>query len=54
MKTEAASPPIDLSTLDVSRGELYAQDSWRPLFEKLRSEEPVHFCAESFFDPIGR
>ena len=42
---------IDLATLDVSRGELYAEDSWRPLFEKLRREEPVHYCPDSFFGP---
>ena len=41
----------DLATMDVSRGELYEQNSWRPYFEKLRAEEPVHYCPESIFGP---
>ncbi len=41
----------DLATLDVSRGELYEQHSWKPLFAKLRSEAPVHYCPDSFFGP---
>lgn len=45
-------PPIsDLATIDVSRGELYEQGTWRPLFAKLRAEAPVHYCPESFFGP---
>ncbi len=41
----------DLATLDVSRGELYEQHSWKPLFAQLRAEEPVHYCPDSFFGP---
>ncbi len=41
----------DLATLDVSRGELYEQHSWKPLFAKLRAEAPVHYCPDSFFGP---
>lgn len=48
MATKFAS---DLATMDVSRGELYEQNSWRPYFEKLRAEEPVHYCPESIFGP---
>jgi len=51
MDIQSAIPAIDLATLDVSRGELYAEDSWRPLFEKLRKDEPVHYCGDSFFGP---
>jgi len=47
----ADSPTIDLATLDVSRSELYAEDSWRPLFARLRKDAPVHYCANSFFGP---
>jgi cytochrome P450 len=43
--------PQDLATLDVSRGELYEQHSWKPLFAQLRAEAPVHYCPESFFGP---
>lgn len=41
----------DLKMLDVSRGDLYADDSWRPLFAQLRAEEPVHYCPDSVFGP---
>lgn len=41
----------DLATLDVSRGELYEHDSWRPLFARLCAEAPVHFCPKSVFGP---
>lgn len=51
MATQTAEPAADLATLDVSRGELYAADSWRPLFKQLRHEAPVHYCPESFFGP---
>lgn len=51
MATQIADPVQDLSTIDVSRGELYAEDSWRPLFERLRRDAPVHHCPESFFGP---
>lgn len=48
MATLAQTPPLDR---DVSRAELWAQDQWRPLFARLRSEEPVSHCPESFFGP---
>jgi cytochrome P450 len=41
----------DLATLDVSRGELYEQNSWKPLFERLRADAPVHWCPGSVFGP---
>ncbi|OAO00756.1 cytochrome [Sphingomonadales bacterium EhC05] len=41
----------ELAGMDVSRGELYEQNSWKPLFEKLRAEEPVHYCSDSIFGP---
>lgn len=41
----------DMATLDVSRGELYADDSWRPLFAQLRAENPIHYCPDSVFGP---
>jgi cytochrome P450 len=40
-----------LDELDVSDSRLYQQDSWRPYFERLRREDPVHFTAESPFGP---
>ena len=41
--------PID--GVDVSDPSLYETDSWRPIFARLRSEAPVHFCADSPFGP---
>ena len=40
-----------LDALDVSDSRLYQQDAWRPYFERLRSEDPVHFTPESPFGP---
>jgi cytochrome P450 len=51
MVTQTADAAIDLAALDVSRGELYATDSWRPLFAQLRRDDPVHFCKDSPFGP---
>ena len=41
----------DLATLDVSRAEIYVADAWRPLFDRLLHEAPVHYCADSHFGP---
>ena len=41
----------DLADLDVSRPSLYAKDQWRPCFERLRNEDPVHFHEDSRFGP---
>ena len=51
MATQLADPAIDLETLDVSRGELWQQSSWRPIFAKLRAEAPIHYCKDSIFGP---
>jgi cytochrome P450 len=38
-----------LEALDVSDSRLYQQDAWRPYFERLRRDDPVHFTADSPF-----
>jgi len=38
-----------LEALDVSDSRLYQQDAWRPYFERLRREDPVHYTADSPF-----
>lgn len=43
------STPIE--ALDVSDSRLYQQDAWRPYFERLRREDPVHYTADSPFGP---
>jgi len=40
-----------LEALDVSDSRLYQQDAWRPYFERLRREDPVHFTPASPFGP---
>jgi len=45
MATPAPDP------LDVSRGELYRDDSWQAPFARLRAEAPVHRVAESDYGP---
>ncbi|MEQ8858995.1 MAG: cytochrome P450 [Pseudomonadales bacterium] len=40
-----------LEQLDVSDSRLYQQDAWRPYFQRLREEDPVHFTAASPFGP---
>jgi cytochrome P450 len=37
----------DLSTLDMSRAERFRDDNFWPFFERLRKEEPVHYCPDS-------
>ncbi len=40
-----------LEQLDVSDSRLYQWDAWRPYFERLRKEDPVHFTPDSPFGP---
>jgi cytochrome P450 len=40
-----------LSAIDVSNPAIYQQDTWQPLFARLRREAPVHYCAESLYGP---
>ena len=40
-----------LTSIDVSDPRLYQQDCWRPLFSKLRRDDPVHYCEASQFGP---
>src|SRR5207245_8217027 len=40
-----------LASIDVSDPRLYQDDTWRPLFEQLRRDDPVHFCEASPFGP---
>jgi cytochrome P450 len=42
---------VPLSAIDVSDATLYASDSWRPVFARLRAESPVHYQANSPFGP---
>jgi cytochrome P450 len=46
---DACGTPLNL--VDVSDPAIYEQDSWQPLFARLRREAPVHYCAESRYGP---
>src|SRR3954467_13533957 len=35
---------IPIDQIDVSNPHLYQDDTWRPYFERLRHEDPVHWC----------
>ena len=48
-RTDQMDRPID--AVDVSDPSLFETDSWRPIFARLRSEAPVHYCADSTFGP---
>lgn len=41
-----------LAELDVSRPELYENDTWQPLFDRLRQEAPVHYLNDSLNGPF--
>ena len=41
-----------LADIDVSDARIYQQDAWRPYFERLRKEDPVHYQAASPFGPF--
>src|SRR2546423_10590676 len=42
---------LPLAEFDVSQPELFKTDSFWPYFERLRKEEPVHYCKDSMFGP---
>ncbi len=40
---------VPLADIDVSRPELFQTDTLWPYFERLRTEDPIHYCADSQF-----
>jgi len=42
---------IPLPLMNVAEPELFRTDSFWPYFERLRKEDPVHYCEESEFGP---
>ncbi|MBT3331523.1 MAG: cytochrome P450, partial [Rhodospirillaceae bacterium] len=45
--SEAEIGALDLDKIDVSDPAIYQTDAFRPYFERLRREDPVHYCADS-------
>jgi cytochrome P450 len=48
-REHAASLP--LAEFDVANPELFKTDTFWPYFDRLRREEPVHYCKDSVFGP---
>ena len=48
-ETETKNANISLAQIDVSDPAIFGNDTWRPLFERLRTESPIHYCADSPF-----
>jgi cytochrome P450 len=48
-RAEAHSTPLD--KIDVSIQDRFVTDTFWPFFERLRREDPVHYCADSEFGP---
>jgi len=42
---------IPLDQIDVSHPDLWRTDSHWPYFERLRREDPVHYCRDSLYGP---
>jgi cytochrome P450 len=42
---------IPLEAFDVANPELFKNDTFWPYFDRLRQEEPVHYCKDSMFGP---
>jgi cytochrome P450 len=51
MTVQRETLQLALDRIDVSDPKLYADDTWRPLFARLRREDPVHYCRDSPFGP---
>ncbi len=46
-----AAYALPLDKINVAQGILFKTDTMWPYFERLRREDPVHYCAESEFGP---
>jgi cytochrome P450 len=46
-REDAYATPI--ARIDVSNPHLYQDDTWRPYFERLRREDPVHWCENGMY-----
>ena len=51
MSEATTTSASDLSAIDVSDESLFLNRGILPLFERLRAEDPVHYCADSKFGP---
>ncbi len=49
---QAAVDAVPLEEIDVSRPELFQNDTWRPWFARLRRDAPVHYLSDSDNGPF--
>ncbi len=49
-QVNATATPLE--NIDVSRPELFENDTWQPWFERLRNEAPVHYLKDSVNGPF--
>ncbi|MGV0035882.1 MAG: cytochrome P450 [Candidatus Azotimanducaceae bacterium WSBS_2022_MAG_OTU7] len=49
---QAAADATPLAEIDVSRPELFQNDTWQPWFARLRQEAPVHYLEDSVNGPF--
>ena len=42
---------MKLEDFDPSHPELFRTDTFWPYFDRLRKEDPVHYCKDSMFGP---
>ena len=47
----AEAREADLATLDMSRPERFVNSTHWPFFDRMRAEDPVHYCPDSEFGP---
>ena len=52
IQNESNANDTPLEEIDVSRPELYQNDTWQPWFARLRREAPVHYLADSANGPF--
>jgi cytochrome P450 len=50
-QAQARAYSMPLEDFDVSKGKLFQADAHWPFFERLRREEPVHYCRQSYSGP---
>ncbi len=51
LRAQDPAETTPLRDIDVTDPAIYANDSWRPWFARLRAEDPVHYTANSPFGP---
>src|SRR3984885_7390887 len=52
MKGRSPAHDVPLDRINVSNPELFRTNSFWPFFERLRAEDPVHYCAASDYGPF--